>query len=161
MNNNETVFIALGSNLGDREAYLKMGREALAEVMEIEKVSSIYETPPWGVLEQPKYLNQVVQGKTNCLPLNLLLFLKETEKKIGRTEGVRYGPRVLDLDILFFGEQVLNLENLQIPHPRIAERAFVLVPLNEIAPTWRHPANKLTIAELLAACPEEEIIRYA
>lgn len=160
MNNSETVFIALGSNLGDREAYLNMGRDALAQIMEIEKVSSIYETPPWGVLEQPKYLNQVVQGKTDCLPLNLLRVLKETEKKIGRTEGLRYGPRVLDLDILFFGEQVLHLENLLIPHPRIPERAFVLVPLNEIAPSWRHPASKLTIAELLAACPKEEIVRY-
>ena len=160
MNNNETVFIALGSNLGDREMYLKMGREALAEVMDIEQVSSIYETPPWGVLEQPNYLNQVVQGKTDYLPLDLLLYLKETEKKIGRTEGVRYGPRVLDLDILFFGEQVLDLENLQIPHPRIPERAFVLVPLSEIAPDMRHPGNKMTIAEMLAVCPKEEIIRY-
>ena len=161
MNQKETVFIALGSNLGKREQFLQTGRDALAQVMEIERVSSIYETPPWGVVEQPKYLNQVVRVTTTLPPLDLLRFLKETERNTGRTEGVRYGPRVLDLDILFYGQEVLALDTLQIPHPRIAERAFVLVPMNEIAPDWVHPQNGLTIAELLTACPEEEIIRYA
>jgi 2-amino-4-hydroxy-6-hydroxymethyldihydropteridine diphosphokinase len=160
MTKRETVFIALGSNLGNREAYLQMGREALSQVMDIEDVSFIYETPPWGVLEQPKYLNQVVKGCTELPPLDLLHFLKETERNSGRTDGVRYGPRVLDLDILFYGQQVLALETLQIPHPRIAERAFVLVPLNDIAPDWVHPQSGLTITELLAACPKEEIVRY-
>ncbi|MBI9048013.1 MAG: 2-amino-4-hydroxy-6-hydroxymethyldihydropteridine diphosphokinase [Anaerolineaceae bacterium] len=160
MNKAETVFIALGSNLGDREGYLQAGREALNQVLVIEQVSAIYETPPWGVLDQPKYLNQVVQGTTNTSPLDLLKFLKDSEAAAGRTTGVRYGPRVLDMDILFYGQQIMELDSLQIPHPRIAERAFVLVPLNEIAPQWQHPISGMTISEMLAASPMEEIIRY-
>jgi 2-amino-4-hydroxy-6-hydroxymethyldihydropteridine diphosphokinase len=161
MQQGEIVFIALGSNLGERFAYLASGRRALAEVMSVEQVSGIYETPPWGLITQPPYLNQVVQGHSEVPAMELLRYLKSVETKTGRTAGVRYGPRVLDLDILFYGQQVLESETLQIPHPRIAERAFVLVPLSEIAPNWQHPVLKRSMVELLAVLPPQEgILRY-
>ena len=161
MHEEETVFIALGSNLGDRSAYLAQGRRALAELIRIEQVSAIYETPPWGPVEQPAYLNQVVRGTCNLPPEALLASLKDIEQHAGRTEGVRYGPRVLDLDILFYGQWIMVTEKLVIPHARIAERAFVLVPLVEIAPDWRHPVLNKSVTELLAALgPQEEITRY-
>jgi 2-amino-4-hydroxy-6-hydroxymethyldihydropteridine diphosphokinase len=159
--NEETIFIALGSNLGDREGYLHLGRKALAEMMRIDKVSSIYETPPWGVLDQPHYLNQVVEGRTSQPPLALLTFLKEKEQAIGREAGIRFGPRVLDMDILFYGQEIVEMDDLQIPHPRLQERAFVLVPLQEIAPDWVHPISGLSMTALLEACPDQEgIQRY-
>ena len=156
----KTVFIALGSNLGDRQDYLYLGRRALAEVMTIEQVSSIYETPPWGVLEQPHYLNQVVQGRSSQAPLALLTFLKEKEQAIGRKEGIRFGPRVLDMDILFYGQEIIEMDKLEIPHPRLQERAFVLVPMQEIAPDWVHPLSGLSMTELLKSCPDREEIKH-
>jgi 2-amino-4-hydroxy-6-hydroxymethyldihydropteridine diphosphokinase len=161
MQDEKTVFIALGSNLGDREGYLALGCTALTEVMKIERVSSIYETPPWGVLDQPHYLNQVIEGRTSQPPLALLTFLKEKEQAIGREEGIRFGPRVLDMDILFYDQEIVEMAELQIPHPRLQERAFVLVPLQEIAPDWVHPVSGLSMTALLEACPDrEEIKRY-
>jgi 2-amino-4-hydroxy-6-hydroxymethyldihydropteridine diphosphokinase len=156
----EMVFIALGSNLGDREGYLASGRKALAQVMKIEQISSIYETPPWGVMDQPKYLNQVIQGCTTLNPMELLIFLKKKEQTAGRVEGIRFGPRVLDMDILFYGQEIVEMDELQIPHPRLQERAFVLVPMNEIAPNWIHPIKGLTISELLLSCPSWEEIKH-
>lgn len=134
MNTEETVHIALGSNLGDRASNLSLARSMLEALVTNLDCSSIYETPPWGVTDQPAFLNQVVRGNTLIPPHRLLDQLKRIEKKMGRQETIRFGPRLIDLDILLYGQRVVRSRRLQIPHPRMLERAFVLVPLVEISP---------------------------
>lgn len=131
------AYICLGSNLGNRTEHLATARDAItARVGPITAESSIYDTAPWGPVPQDNYLNQVVRTSTTLAPRELLEILHEIERDAGRDRKneVRYGPRVLDLDILLYGDSAVNEDGLTIPHPRIAERAFVLVPLAEIAP---------------------------
>ena len=145
------IYLALGANLGDREANLCQARAALAPQVQVLAASPIYETAPWGYLAQPAYLNQVVQVTTELAPLNLLAHLKQIEENLGRKPNFKFGPRLIDLDILFYHDQVINLNELVIPHPHLAERAFVLVPLADLAPDLRHPTLGLTVTEMLAA----------
>ncbi|MGC9080137.1 2-amino-4-hydroxy-6-hydroxymethyldihydropteridine diphosphokinase [Sulfurihydrogenibium sp.] len=142
------VFLGLGSNVGDREKNLKEAINLLSEKINIIKLSKIYETKPVGVENQPDFLNMAVFGETILDPVNLFSFVKEVEKKVGRVERYRWGPREIDIDILFFNDLVLELEYLQIPHPRIHERDFVLKPLMDLDPDFVHPVLKKSVREL-------------
>lgn len=155
------VYLALGSNLGDRAANLARARQALAEFISEFTCSDIYETSPWGVLEQPNFLNQVIKGNTSLTPLKLLDRLKSIEGTLGREETIRFGPRIIDLDILLYGNRVLHHRRLQVPHPRMTERAFVLVPLAELAPGLVLPGAGIPVESLLAAIDNSGVVRYA
>jgi 2-amino-4-hydroxy-6-hydroxymethyldihydropteridine diphosphokinase len=145
-----TAYIGIGSNLGDRE---KNCTEALALLeqkgIRIIKRSSMIETEPWGVEEQPMFINLTVEIKTVLEPEKLLGKLKEAEAELGRTETARWGPRIIDLDILFYNDTVMSSPELEIPHPGIQEREFVLKPLCEIAPEKIHPVLGKSVREML------------
>jgi 2-amino-4-hydroxy-6-hydroxymethyldihydropteridine diphosphokinase len=156
---NEEIFLALGTNLGDREENLRIAKESLAPLVFLVKESSIYRTPPWGYIDQPDFLNQVIQVRSDLEPLHLLRYLKHIEKTMGREETFRNGPRLIDIDILFFGQRILKADVLCIPHPRLHERAFVLVPLVEITPEFEHPILKKSVRTLLAYVDAEGVQR--
>ena len=145
------IFLALGTNLGDRVANLQAAREALAPQIRVLQESPIYVTPPWGYLDQPDFLNQVIEVETVLHPIPLLHLLKDIEAKLGREATFRNGPRLIDLDILFYEQEVVEGEVLQIPHPRLQDRAFVLVPLNDLAPDFMHPVLHKSVREMLGA----------
>ncbi len=144
------AYIAFGSNIGDREANINRALWILKQKIKLIKTSSLYETKPMYLENQEWFLNGVAKINTELKPKELLDFLKSTEKKMGRKEVGRNGPRIIDLDILFFGEQIVSENDLHIPHPKIQERAFVLVPLAEIEPNLTHPTYKKTISQLLS-----------
>ncbi|MFN3741509.1 MAG: 2-amino-4-hydroxy-6-hydroxymethyldihydropteridine diphosphokinase [Anaerolineales bacterium] len=146
------VLLALGTNLGDRLENLRRALDCLAAKVQIVRVSSVYETPPWGYTEQPPFLNLVLSGQTELEPQPLLEFLKSCEQALGRWPTFRYGPRLIDLDILAYEDRILETPTLTLPHPHLHERAFVLVPLHEIAPNWTHPRLGKSVSELLATC---------
>lgn len=154
-----TAYLGLGTNLGDRLENLAQARRRLEPQVSILASSSIYETSPWGYPDQPDFLNQVLQVETELPPPDLLKFLKELETEIGRTPGPRYGPRVIDIDILFYDHLILSQAGLNIPHPRLEQRAFVLVPLAELAPDLRHPVLGRTVQELLAEIDHTDVVR--
>jgi 2-amino-4-hydroxy-6-hydroxymethyldihydropteridine diphosphokinase len=142
------VYLGLGSNLGDRRANLTAAAASLPPAATVLRASSIYETEPWGYLEQPTFLNQVLETETNLSPTDLLAALKRLEAGLGRQASFRYGPRLIDLDILLYDQLVLDLPDLVIPHPQLAQRAFTLVPLAELAPDLFHPRLKTSMAQL-------------
>ncbi len=144
-----TAYLSLGSNLGDRRENLDKALDYLSQRTRLVKVSSVYDTEAVGNAEQPRFLNLVCQVSTRLAPAELLLLAKGIERKLGRQPGKANAPRPIDIDILFFGDKVVNTPELVIPHPRLTERAFVLVPLAEIAPELKHPASDKTVKELL------------
>jgi 2-amino-4-hydroxy-6-hydroxymethyldihydropteridine diphosphokinase len=144
------IYLALGSNLGDRMSNLASAVEHLSQKVNIKKVSTVYETEPVYYKEQSLYLNAVLSAVTELEPSDLLRFVKSIESDLGRQPSFRNAPRTIDIDILFYGDQVAETAELIIPHPRIAERAFVLVPLAEIAPGLVHPVLQKRVSELLA-----------
>jgi 2-amino-4-hydroxy-6-hydroxymethyldihydropteridine diphosphokinase len=154
-----TVYLALGANLGDREKNLRDTLTQIRSFAEITRVSSIYETEPWGVRDQPWFLNLVCAGTTTLSPVDLLRRAKKIENAMGRAEGIRFGPRPIDIDILFYDRLIELSPVLTIPHPRLHERAFVLVPLVEIAPNLVHPRLRVTIRALLARLESTEGVR--
>jgi 2-amino-4-hydroxy-6-hydroxymethyldihydropteridine diphosphokinase len=148
-----TVYLGLGSNLGNRQENLDQALKLLAQRMRLGKVSSIYDTEPIGNVNQPRFLNMACEAFTRLSPEGLLALVKGIEQKLGRYS--RSGePRIIDIDVLLFGDQVVNTRDLVIPHPQIAERSFVLVPLSEIAPDVVHPVTKKTIKEMNQAIKE-------
>ena len=142
------TYLSLGSNLGDRARNLRNSITLLAPMVQSVLQSSIYQTEPWGYADQPAFLNQAIKANTSLEPMKLLEFLKEIECSMGRQETFRFGPRLIDLDILFYDDLILDTPKLTIPHPRITERAFVLIPLVEISPNLYHPVLHRTIQEL-------------
>ncbi|MFQ5441384.1 MAG: 2-amino-4-hydroxy-6-hydroxymethyldihydropteridine diphosphokinase [Thermodesulfobacteriota bacterium] len=150
----ERVFIAVGSNLGDRARNclkaIGLIEENSGRVRLVRK-SPFYETEPWGLTEQPPFVNAVIEVATGLEPRPLLAFLKGIEEEMGREGAARWGPRRIDLDIIFFGRRVLRERGLVIPHPRMNERAFVLVPLADIAPGFIHPVFKKTVTAMKGA----------
>jgi 2-amino-4-hydroxy-6-hydroxymethyldihydropteridine diphosphokinase len=154
------VYIGLGSNLGDREDNLRRALEHLRQRMKLAKVSFVYESEPLYVADQPWFLNCVAKFETNLSPGELLAYVQHIENDMGRERRVRYGPRNIDLDILFYGNRILNIDDiLRIPHPLIQERRFVLLPLREIAPDFVHPVRGLTVETLLANLNSNEVVR--
>lgn len=143
------IYLLLGSNLGDRNDNLQQAIKYIWSFSEIVKISSVYETAPWGVTDQPAFYNQVLEIKTATDPKSLLNEILKIEQLIGRVRKEKWGARIIDIDILYYGNKMLNQKDLIIPHPGIAERRFTLDPLTEIAPDFIHPINKKTNQEML------------
>jgi 2-amino-4-hydroxy-6-hydroxymethyldihydropteridine diphosphokinase len=155
-----TVLLALGTNLGERLSNLRAALEAFAPEIHVLAESAVYETEPWGYADQPAFLNMVVRAQTELTPPELLDRLKNLEATLGRTPTFRNGPRLIDLDILFYDDLLLDTPSLVIPHPRLHERAFVLVPLAEVAPTLMHPRLGQSVAQLLATVDRRGVVKF-
>ena len=155
-----TVYLSLGSNLGDRAAHIEQALARLDEEgVRIVRRSSFYQTEPVEFRAQGWFLNIAVEAETELMPRQLLRAIRFIERELGRKRIVRAGPRTVDIDILLYGANIVSAAELEIPHPRMIERRFVLVPMAEIAPALRHPVLRLTMTELLAATNDRSQVR--
>jgi len=160
MNMNHIVYLSLGSNIGDRFAHLKQAVSSLPPQMTVKTKSKVYETPPWGYTEQGQFLNQAVMATTYLEPEPLLKHIKRLEIALGRKETFDNGPRLIDIDILFYDDLILDTPPLVIPHAHLHERGFVLVPLTDIASDFVHPLEKKSIREMMELCDTSGIVQY-
>jgi 2-amino-4-hydroxy-6-hydroxymethyldihydropteridine diphosphokinase len=144
------IYLSLGTNLGDRQANLQQALQELKRQITITAISHVYETEPWGVTDQPAFLNICIAGTTALAPHELLDFCKHIETEIGRKPTFKWGPRLIDIDILFYNNMIMEDEILSIPHPFVDERAFVLAPLADIAPDYEHPQTHASVVQMLA-----------
>jgi dihydroneopterin aldolase/2-amino-4-hydroxy-6-hydroxymethyldihydropteridine diphosphokinase len=159
-NQTHYAYISLGTNVGNKKENLVNAINHISEENEIIKKSSLYKTEPWGNKEQDSFINQVIYIKTNMSSHKLMAFLLSTEKKMGRERKEKWGPRIIDLDILFYENEIINEEELTIPHPHITERKFILVPLMEISETIKHPLTERTIKWHVEVCSDKnEVIQ--
>ena len=155
-----TAYFSLGSNLGDREKNLRTAILALAEAkVRVTRVSSFYETEPVDLREQPWFLNCIVEAQTEIPALELLRALRVIESRLGRKKLVPKGPRLIDLDMLLYGDETIDTPELQVPHPRMLQRRFVLVPLAELCPNLKHPSWRGTARELVRRAPDQSQVR--
>jgi len=160
MNMDHIVYLSLGSNIGDRFANLKQAVSSLPPQMTIKAKSKVYETQPWGYTEQDPFLNQAVKVTTYLEPEPLLKHIKRLEIALGRKETFQNGPRLIDIDILFYDDLIMDTPPLVIPHPHLHERGFVLMPLMDIAPDFLHPLKKMSIREMTESSNTAEIVQY-
>ena len=153
------VYLLLGSNMGDRLKNLDKALKLIDfRCGAVTSQSAIYETEAWGMKEQQAFINMAIAIQTNLSPLNLLTAVKNIEIEVGRVETVKWGPRVIDIDILLYDTEVVNLPELIIPHPYMQQRRFTLLPLNEIASTYQHPVLNKTIGQLLVECTDNSAV---
>lgn len=157
--NKSRVYLGLGSNIGTKEANLSLALKLMPELVTVSQVSSIYESEPVGPKDQPWFVNAVCLAYTELSPPDLLVYLKNIEGQMGRIMSFKDGPRIIDIDILFYDNEVLETPDLTIPHPRIAERAFVLHPLSELNPLLFHPVQSRTVAQMLSALSRPERVK--
>jgi len=155
------IYLALGTNLGERFDNLRAAINAFAPQIRVLEESRVYETEPWGYADQPAFLNMVVRAETDLSPRDLLARLKELEASLGRVPGFRNGPRLIDLDILFYDNLSLDIPGLVIPHPRLHERVFVLVPLLDVAPSLLHPVLGQSVAQMVENLDRQGVNLYA
>ena len=154
------AYLGLGSNLGDRQANLADAVTRLeAPKLRVLRRSSLWETEPRDMVHQPWFLNQVIEAESDLFPMQLLARIRRIENDMGRVKTTPKGPRLIDIDVLFFGRAVVRTGELEIPHPRLAERRFVLEPMAELNPDFRHPITRRTIREMLAAVTGQEVRR--
>jgi 2-amino-4-hydroxy-6-hydroxymethyldihydropteridine diphosphokinase len=154
----KTIYLSLGSNLGDRQANLRAAIERLVlPDVRVLRTSPVYETAPVDYTAQPWFLNLVVEAETGLFPMRLLSRIGRIERALGRVRTVAKGPRTIDIDILLYGQAVVRSATLEIPHPRMAERRFVLAPLADLTPTLRHPVTHRTVSEMLEAAPAQTV----
>ena len=151
----ETV-LHLGTNLGFRTINLELAEVLVSNYIgEIKQLSSIYQTAPWGVTDQAPFLNQAMVITTGLSPKDILRQIHNIEHKLGRIKEEKWGPRIIDIDIIFYGQVMIENPDLKIPHPHLTNRSFVLKPLLEICPEWKHPQSGQTIRELFRLCPDK------
>jgi 2-amino-4-hydroxy-6-hydroxymethyldihydropteridine diphosphokinase len=156
----QIVFLGLGTNLGDRRQNLELSIQSLPPKMKVLARSQIYQSPPWGYVDQPAFLNMAVKAETALEPEALLAYIKEVEITVGRKPTFLYGPRLIDIDILFYSNCVIHSQRLTIPHPLLQERNFVLAPLADLAPDFIHPVTKEKVADLLARVGVSDLVLY-
>ena len=156
----KTIYLSLGSNIGRREAHLESAIERLAaNDLRVLRVSPAYETEPVDVVSQPNFLNLVVEAETSLFPMQLLARVGRIERALGRVRTVPKGPRTIDIDILLYGQSLVRTERLEIPHPRMAERRFVLAPLADLNPNLRHPVTRISVRQMLDRAPAQMVRR--